>query len=85
MVTEIKKMQTVSHKIKVNVTDPGSQPHKPVSKSTVCISQFSCFLIADKMTNYSELYGCKGDWSVLALGSERWWVLKNVVMNLQVP
>jgi len=76
---------SVSCKIKVNITDPGSKPYKPASKVTVCISQFSCFLIADRKTNYSELYGYKEDWSALAQGSDRWLVLTNVVMNLWVP
>jgi hypothetical protein len=66
-----KNALSVSCKIKVNVTDPGSKPYKPASKVTVCISQFSCFLIADKKTNYSELYDYKEDWSALAQGSDR--------------
>lgn len=74
-----KNAPPVSCKIKVNVTDPGSEPNKPASNVTVCISQFSCFLIADRKTNYSELYGYKEDWSALAQGSDRWLVLTNVV------
>jgi hypothetical protein len=82
MVTEKKNAPSVSCKKKVNVTDPGSQPHKPASTVTVCISQFSCFVI---VTNSSELYGDKEEWSVLAQSSDRWLVLMNLIMNLRVP
>jgi hypothetical protein len=54
-----KNAPSISCKMKVNVTDSGSQPYKPATKVTVCISLFSCILIADRKTNYSELYGRK--------------------------
>jgi hypothetical protein len=51
MVTETKNAPSVSCKIKVNVTDPGSQPHKPASTVTVVYHNFPVFLIADRKTN----------------------------------